>query len=148
MEMLCFVLLRDSITNLLLLYYSMGCRDLKAVGEADEMWASYNFILFYMSAIPYLIVMGTSWAYQTMVPENQLILAAAIVTTIPIILVTLYTFFACIFLKLHVSDILLKDRHIIHSWNHIKSSALIIQMLAAVIEVVGVVLFAAAVYTQ
>ena len=57
MEMLCFVLLRDSITNLLLLYYSMVCRDLKAVWEADEMWAGYNFILFYTSAIPYLIVM-------------------------------------------------------------------------------------------
>ena len=126
----------------------MVCRDLKAIWEDDEIWAGNNFILFYMSAIPCFIVMGTSWAYQTMVPENQLILAAAIVTTIPIILVTLYTCFACVFLKSHSSDILLKDHHIIHSWNHIKSSGLIIQMLAAVIEVVGVVLFATAIYTQ
>ena len=62
----------------------MGCCDLKDVWEADEMWAGYNFILFYMSTIPYLIVMGTGWALQIRAPENQLILTAAIVTTIPI----------------------------------------------------------------
>ena len=44
------------------IHYSMGCCDLKDVLEADEMWAGYNFILFYMSTIPYLIVMGTGWA--------------------------------------------------------------------------------------
>ena len=149
-SVLCFNYYLDSITkvtNLLLLYYSMGCRDLKDVWEADEMWAGYNFILFYMSAIPYLIVMGTGWALQIMAPENQLILVAALVTTTPIIFVTLYTCFACVFLKLNSSDIRLKNRHIMHSWNCIKSFALIIQMLAGVIEVGGAVLFLVAAYT-
>ena len=144
---LCFNYDLHSVTNLLLLYYSMGCRDLKGVWEVDEMWAGYNFILFYMSAIPYLIVMGTGWALQAMAPENQLILTVAIVTTIPNIFVTLYTCFTCMFLKLHSSEIRLKDRHIMHSWNCIKSFALIIQMLAGVIEVGGAVLFLLADYT-
>ena len=126
----------------------MGCCDLKDVWEADEMWAGYNFILFYMSTIPYLIVMGTGWALQIRAPENQLILAAAIVTTIPIIFVTLYTCFACVFFKLYSSDIRLKDRHIIHSWNCMKSFALIIQMVAAITEVGGAVLFLVAGYTE
>ena len=105
-----------------------------------------NFILFSMSTIPYLIVMGIGWALQIRAPENQFILAAAIVTTIPIIFVTLYTCFTCVFLKLYSSDIRLKDRHIIHSWNCIKSFALIIQMVAAIIEVA--VLFLVAGYTE
>ena len=136
------------VTNLHSVYYSMGCCDLKDVWEADEMWAGYNFILFYMSTIPYLIVMGTGWVLQIRAPENQLILAAAIVTTIPIIFVTLYTCFTCVFLKLYSSDIHLKDRHIIHSWNCIKSFTLIIQMLAAITEVGGAVLLLVAGYTE
>ena len=92
--------------------------------------------------------MGTGWALQIRAPENQLILAAAIVTTIPIIFVTLYTCFACVFLKLYSSDIRLKDRHIIHSWNCIKSFTLIIQMVAAITEVGGAVLFLVAGYTE
>ena len=62
--------------------------------------------------------------------------------------VTLYTCFTCVFLKLHYSDIRLKDRHIIHSWNCIKSFALIIQMVAAITEVGGAVLFLVAGYTE
>ena len=102
----------------------MGCCDLEDVWEANEMWAGYNFILSYMSTIPYLIVMGNGWVLQIRAPENQLILTAAIVTTIPIICIALYTCFACVFLKLYSSDIRLKDHHIIHSWNCIKSFTL------------------------
>ena len=150
---LCFNYYLDSVTkvtNLHSLYYNMGSCDLKDVWEADEMWAGYNFILFYMSTIPYLIVMGTGWALQIRAPENQLILTAAIVTTIPIIFVTLYTCFACVFLKLYSSDIRLKDRYSYYTFLELykRSFTLIIQMVAAITEVGGAVLFLVAGYTE
>ena len=92
-SLLCVLTTLDSITkvtNLHSLYYRLcyqgnqssfihslqhgllwSERCLKDVWEADEMWAGYNFILFYMSTIPYLIVMGTGWALQIRAPENQ-----------------------------------------------------------------------------
>ena len=95
---------------------------------------------------------SSSWALvgpsKSGLLKINLILTATIITTIPIIFVTLYTCFACVFLKLHYFDIHLNNRHIIHSWNCIKSFALIIQMVAAITEVGGAVLFLVAGYTE
>ena len=98
----------------------------------------------YLTSLSWVLV-GPS---KSGLPKINLILTAAIVTTIPIVFVTLYTCFTCVFLKLYSSDIRLKDRHIIHSWNCIKSFALIIQMVAAITEVGGAVLFLVAGYTE
>ena len=125
------------VTNLFL-YYSM---DNSNRGFHRQMFSrTCTVILFVISAVCYAIAIGVGWAFQSMAPGNNLILAAAIVTTIPIILMTVFISFACMYHKSCSFDTvymyILKEC--------MKCPVFTIGTLAGLTEIAGAVLFVVA----
>ena len=101
-----------------------------------KFFGSGTTIAICISAICYAIVMGVGWALQRMVPNEQLILAAAILTTLPIVFTASYLLFTLKFLQSCSFDTRLKD--------YAKIFVFITELLAGILEIVGGVLFMAA----
>ena len=124
--------------NNLFLHYSMDISDWKF--QHQTFFATCSIILAVISAVCYAIAIGVGWAFQSMAPENELILAAAVVTTIPSILMTAFIFCACIFRKSCSFDTvymyILKEC--------MKCPVFTIGMVAGLTEITGAVLFVVA----
>lgn len=93
-----------------------------------------------ISFVCYGFLMGIGWIFQKIFPDNQLIFAAAVVSTIPFIFSAVYICAGCIFIKPCSSNTRFKDC--------VKGFVFIIQMFAAVVAIVGAVMFTVAGATQ
>ena len=96
-------------------------------------FGSGTAITICISAICYAIVMGVGWTLQRMVPNEQLIFIAAILTTIPIVFTASYLLFTFRFLESCSFDTCLKDCT--------KTFVFITELLAGILEIGGGVLF-------
>ena len=96
-------------------------------------FGSGTAIAICISAICYAIVMGVGWTLQRMVPNEQLILTAAILTTVPIVCTASYLLFTIRFLESCSFDTRLKD--------FTKTFVFITELLAGIMEIGGGVLF-------
>ena len=96
-------------------------------------FGSGTAIAICISAICYAIVMGVGWTLQSMVPDEQLILTAAILTTVPIVCTASYLLFTIRFLESCSFDTRLKD--------FTKTFVFITELLAGILEIGGGVLF-------
>lgn len=96
-------------------------------------FGSGTAIAICISAICYAIVMGVGWTLQRMVPNEQLIFIAAILTTVPIVFTASYLLFTFRFLESCSFDTCLKDCT--------KTFVFITELLAGILEIGGGVLF-------
>lgn len=93
-----------------------------------------------ISFVCYGFLMGFGWTFQRLLPDNQLVFAAAVVGTIPFIFSTVYICAGCIFIKPCSSNTCFKDC--------IKGFVFIVQTFAAIVATVGAVMFTVAGATQ
>ena len=96
-------------------------------------FGSGTAIAICISAICYAIVTGVGWTLQRMVPDEQLIFIAAILTTVPIVFTASYLLFTFRFLESCSFDTCLKDCT--------KTFVFITELLAGILEIGGGVLF-------
>ena len=125
------------VTNLFL-YYSM--ENSNRGFHRQTFFRTCTVILFVISAVCCAITIGVGWALQTMAPGNDLILAAAILTTVPIIFVTVFIPFACIYRKTCSFDAV----HMYILRECMKCPVFTIGTLAGLTETTGAVLFVVA----
>ena len=122
-------------TNLLsyplLLYFSMGCCHLTE-GQRKCAFGSSPVPLI-MAIICYTIVMGVGWVLAIRdTPGEPLILAGAVVSTIPVLSLVSYLCFAITFCKEH------KDN------SYIRFGIITIHSCAGLVQMIGAALFIAA----
>ena len=118
-----------TLNGILFFLYSMECKRKVRL----TFFGSGTAITICISAICYAIVMGVGWTLQRMVPDEQLIFIAAILTTIPIVFTASYLLFTFRFLESCSVDTCLKDCT--------KTFVFITQLLAGILEIGGGVLF-------
>ena len=116
----------------LLLYFSMGCCHLTE-GQRKCAFGSSTVPLV-MAIICYTIVMGVGWGVFAIqeTPGEPLILAGAVVSTIPVLSLVSYLCFAFTFCKEH------KDN------SYIRFGIITIHSCAGLVQMIGAALFIAA----
>ena len=116
----------------LLLYFSMGCCHLTE-GQRKCAFGSSTVPLV-MAIICYTIVMGVGWGVFAIqeTPGEPLILAGAVVSTIPVLSLVSYLCFAFTFCKEH------KDN------SYIRFGIITIHLCAGLVQMIGAALFIAA----